>query len=86
MGNLKYYLPGGILILTAFMIVAVPEILVALVAALIIMAGIGALAVGHLMRKSEIEFRDTDGWFMGNHPFGLRFMKMPLFRNRYREF
>ena len=86
MGNLKYYLPGAILILIAFLILAVPEILVALVAALIIMAGIGALAIGHLIRKSEVEFRNTDGWFMDNHPFGWRFMKMPLFKDRYRVF
>ena len=42
MQNLKYYLPGSVLILIAIMIVVVPEILLAFVAALIIMLGIGA--------------------------------------------
>ena len=86
MGNLKYYLPGGILILTAMLIVAVPEILVAMVAALIIMAGVGALVIGHMIRKSETEFRNMDNGFSRNRPFGGRFMKMPLFRDQYREF
>ena len=54
MQGIRYYLPGIILILVAIMIVAVPEILVAFVASLIIMAGIGALYIGHKMRKSEI--------------------------------
>jgi hypothetical protein len=57
MRNLKYYLPGSILILIAITVVAVPEILVAFVAASIIMAGVGALYVGHMIRKSETEFR-----------------------------
>jgi hypothetical protein len=42
------------LILIAVVIVAIPEILVALVAGSIIMAGVGALYIGHIMRKSEI--------------------------------
>ena len=43
MDTIRYYLPGIILILLAILIVAVPEILVAFVASIIIMAGIGAL-------------------------------------------
>lgn len=84
MRNLQYYLPGSILILIAIMIVAVPEILVALVAALIIMVGIGALYIGHMMRKSEIEFRNFDGWFLGNDPFGRSFVRTPTSRKIYR--
>jgi len=61
MGNLKYYTPGILLILIAIMIVAFPEILVALVAAAIIMAGVGALAVGHMIRKSEMGFGKHGG-------------------------
>ena len=70
MQNLRYYLSGIILILVAIIIVAVPEILVAFVASIFIMAGIGALYVGHRMRKSETEFRGAyrefeDGDFLG---------------------
>lgn len=70
MENLRYYLPGSILILIAIMIVAVPQILVALVAALIIMAGIGALYVGHMIRKSDKKSRNTDQRFVRAPVFG----------------
>ena len=43
MQNFRYYLPGTIMILVALLIMAVPEILIAFVASLVIMAGIGAL-------------------------------------------
>ena len=65
MRNIKYYIPGSILILIAIVIIAVPEILVAFLAASIIMAGVGALYIGHTIRKSKIESRNTDGWFLG---------------------
>ncbi|MDY6839712.1 MAG: hypothetical protein SWH78_17270 [Thermodesulfobacteriota bacterium] len=71
MGNLRYYIPGILLIMIAIMIVAFPEILVALVAAAIIMAGIGALVVGHMIRKSGMHFQNMDGG-----PFDHR----PMFR------
>jgi flagellar biosynthesis component FlhA len=86
MRNLRYYFPGSILILIAIMIVAVPEILVAFVAALIIMVGIGALYTGHMMRKSEIEFRNFDGWFLGNDPSKWSFVRPPTSGKIYREF
>lgn len=56
MENIKYYAPGGILIILAIMITAFPEILVALVATAILIAGIGALFIGHRMKKYHIEF------------------------------
>ena len=59
MRSLKYYLPGIILVLVAIVIVAVPEILIGFIAASIIVAGIGALYIGHKIRKSEIEFEVT---------------------------
>ena len=59
MRSLRYYLPGIILILVAIVIVAVPEILIGFIAALIILAGIGALTIGHRIRKSKIEFGIT---------------------------
>lgn len=67
MRNLNYYLPGSMLILIAILIVAIPEILVAFVAGSIIMIGIAALYIGHIIRKSEVEFRNVDDWFFDNH-------------------
>ena len=71
MNTIRYYFPGIILILIAIMIVAVPEIIVAFVASIIIMAGIGAQYLGHKMRKSELEFRHTDGRFSDEDFFGI---------------
>ena len=86
MRNIKYYIPGSVLILIAILIVAVPKILVAFVAASIIMVGIGALYIGHMIRKSEIEFRDIDGWFSDDDLYGWRFVRRPVFRRWYRDF
>ena len=72
MRNIKYYIPGSVFILIAIMVVAVPEILVAFVAASIIMVGIGALYVGHMIRKSEIEFRNINEWFSDDDRYGWR--------------
>ena len=81
MDTIRYYLPGIILIMIAVLIVAVPEILVAFLASLIIMAGIVALIIGHKIRKSHIQFQDTDEWFFGEDPFGRRFARRPVFRD-----
>ena len=86
MTNLRYYLPGIILILIAILIVAVPEILVAFVASVIIMAGIGALYTGHRIKKSEIKFRDTGEWFSDEDSFGRTFVRRPVFRDWNRWF
>jgi len=86
MDTIRYYLPGIMLILIAVMIVAVPEILMAFLASLIIMAGIGALYVGHKVRKSEIEFRHADGRFSDEDSFGRRFVRRPAFRDWNRWF
>ena len=86
MGNLKYYLPGIILILIAIIIVAIPEILIALLAASIIMAGIGALYIGHRVRKSEIKHMNSDEWFFHNRPYGPYFLSRPVFSRWYRVF
>lgn len=45
MRNLTYYIPGIALIAAAVFIVAVPEILVALVASLVLMSGVAALYI-----------------------------------------
>lgn len=86
MDTMKYYLPGILLILIAIFIVAVPEILVALIASMIIMAGIGALYIGHRMRKSEMEFRRTGEWFPDEDFFGRRFVRRPVSRDWNRWF
>ncbi len=57
MQHLKYYIPGSLLILMAGFVLVFPEILVALVAVWIMMAGIFAFYAGHSIRKSEIASR-----------------------------
>ena len=86
MGNLKYYLPGSILILIALLIIAVPEILIALVVASMIMLGTGAMYIGHLASKSEKEWDVFNGSFFGDDPCGWRVVRAPMFRRWYRGF
>ena len=86
MDTIKYYLPGIILILIAIIIVAVPEILIAFVASVIIMAGIGALYIGHKIRKSEIECQTMDDCSSDEDFFGRRFARKPIFRDWHRLF
>ena len=86
MDKIRYYLPGIILILIAILIVAVPEILVAFLASLIIMVGIAALIIGHKIRKSEIQFQNTDECFFDEDLFGRRFVRRPVFRDWNRWF
>lgn len=50
MDSLKYYLPGLILIGAALLIIVFPQILVALVASLVMIAGIAALWMGKMAR------------------------------------
>ena len=58
MADIKYYFPGITLIAIAVVIVAFPEVLIAMIAATIIFAGITALYIGHKMRKGidELEY------------------------------
>ncbi len=56
MAKLKYYIPGGLLVMMALLILAVPEILVAFVAAAVAMSGISLLYLGHMMRKADTEW------------------------------
>ena len=84
MNSLRYYLPGITLILIAILIIAVPEILIAFIASIIILAGIGALYLGHKIRKSEIEFRNEGAWVSDEDFFGRRFLRRPIFRDRPR--
>ena len=86
MNTFRYYVPGVILILIAILILAVPEILVAFIASMIILAGIGALYIGHRVRKSENESQQGDVWSSDDDFFGRRFVRRPVFRDWNRWF
>ena len=51
MSDIKYYFPGVTLIALAAIIVAFPEVLIAMIAATVIFAGAVALYIGHMIRK-----------------------------------
>ena len=57
MNRISYYIPGGLLVFLGLLIVVFPEILVALVAAVVIFIGAGALFFGHQMRKAQRSMR-----------------------------
>jgi len=80
MMNVRYYFPGILLILSALVIVVVPEILVAFIASLILMAGIGALYVGHRMRRSGVEIRQFENLFFEDDFFTKGSSTTPGFR------
>lgn len=81
MDTIRYYMPGVILILLAVLIVAVPQILIAFIASVFIMAGLGALYIGHKFRKAEQQLGRSDDWFFDEDFFGRRFAGRPVFRN-----
>ena len=74
-----YYVPGSMLILLGILIVAVPELLVALVAATLIMIGIGALYAAHQVRKLHEEFGKFDGAFLS----GVFYDPFPTFERSF---
>ncbi len=76
MKNLRYYFPGAILFMIALLIMVFPQILIAFIASLIIMAGIGALYLGHMIRKSE-----KHAGYFNNSMFEFEdvFFKRPFF-------
>ena len=80
MENLKYYLPGSILILIALLIVAVPEILIALAAASMITLGAGGIYFGNLVRKSVKECDVFNRRFFGDDLCGWRVRRAQEFR------
>ena len=86
MRDLKYYVPGTLLIAMALLILAVPEILIALVSASIITLGIVVLYIGHLVRKSNAQFETADFWARHHAPSGWQFAEEPIserWRRRY---
>ncbi len=78
MRDLKYYLPGITLIAIAVIIVAFPEILIAMIAATIIFAGVIALYIGHKVRKGFDEFSYVNG-----SAFDKFLIEQPIFRRWY---
>ncbi len=84
MKNLKFYSPGIMLILLAIVIIAVPQILVAIVAATIIMVGITALKIGHMMKKSAAEFDVIADRYFDDDFLGQRFARSSMF-NKWRH-
>jgi hypothetical protein len=88
MKRLSYYIPGGLLIFMGLLIVAFPEILIALVSAIIIMVGVGALVIGHYMRKAEHGARGGYEWTESDDDgfCRVRIGRSPFFRRWYRRF
>lgn len=76
MKNIRYYVPGGLLIIAALLIVAVPEILVAIVAAFIMLIGIFALYIGHTVRQADGGPKDP----AGGQDHRWRFFRVPMDR------
>ena len=65
MGSFKYYIPGLLLLGGSFLIIAFPQILVAIVAAMVFMAGITALGLGNMMKNYEQELKNRgEGGFV----------------------
>ena len=78
MKDIRYYFPGITLIAIAVIIVAFPQILIAMIAATIIFAGAVALYIGHKMRKGFDEF----SYIRGSN-FDKFLIDQPLFRRWY---
>ena len=81
MKDMKYYLPGIILIAVAIIIVAFPQILIALIGATIICAGLVALYIGHMVRKGFNEVGYSPGSFLEEF-----IVIQPVFRRWYNRF
>jgi hypothetical protein len=79
--DLKYYFPGITLIALAVIIVAFPEVLVAMIAATIIFAGAVALYIGHMIRKGFDEQTCMQG-----SAFDKFLVGQPIFRRWYDRF
>lgn len=63
MRSLRYYMPGGLVIVAGLLILAFPEILVAIVAALIMLVGTFGLYIGHRIRLADEEIKDPKGGY-----------------------
>jgi hypothetical protein len=81
MKDLRYYLPGISLITAAIIIVAFPQILIALIGATIICAGLVALYIGHMLRKGFDEVGYSHGSLLEEF-----LVAQPGFRRWYNRF
>jgi len=81
MAEIKYYFPGMTLLAIAVIIVAFPEVLIAMIAATIMFAGAVALYIGHVIRKGF----DEQGCVHGS-AFDKFLIAQPIFRQRYDRF
>jgi hypothetical protein len=81
MKNIKYYFPGLSLITVALIIVAFPQILIALIGATIICVGFVALYIGHMLRKGLYEGGYRHGSLLDEF-----LMVQPVFRRWYNRF
>jgi prepilin signal peptidase PulO-like enzyme (type II secretory pathway) len=86
MDSIRYYIPGALIIFIGILIVAVPEILIAFVASLVLVAGIGVLYLGHRIRTSEEGYGGGNRRFGDEDFFGRRFAERPIFRDWRRRF
>ncbi|MDY6972088.1 MAG: hypothetical protein SV775_07145 [Thermodesulfobacteriota bacterium] len=86
MRNMKYYVPGSLLILIAVMIIAVPELFLALAAVSILMAGVGVLYIGHIIRRSETELINIHQWPFDDHSCRSQITRVPIFKRWRRVF
>lgn len=64
MNKIQYYLPGIFLTLSGVLMAVFPEILIALIASVVIMAGVAALLLGHKIKESSYAYSkvNEDGW------------------------
>ncbi len=60
MRNLRYYIPGALMLMAGILILAVPEVLVVFAAASVTMIGFFFLYFGHRMSKVRAEWRDLN--------------------------
>ena len=86
MYRLKYCFPGVTMILFAFVILAVPEILVAVVATLVLLAGLSACYAGHMIRKAKIAYRQNGRLGMEDDSLVWAFLRHPVYGRNRRSF
>ena len=84
MNKLHYYLPGIFLTLSGVLIAVFPEILIALIASVVIIAGVAALFLGHKIKESSYAYNriNEDGW-NGHERFQHSYYNPLRFRGRW---
>ena len=82
MKNIRYYVPGGLVMAAGLLILAFPEILVVIVAAFIMLIGLLALYMGHRVRQVDGELKGPEAGC--DHRW--RFFRVPTDRRWYGDF